>query len=453
MRKIAVILLIMALLFSFAAGCAGKKAEAGAAPSEDAGESPSAVLPDDGGEGSELTSLWDARVTCKTKDFPSKAFNNDSEACAGISPDGKSLLMINGAAPSLWNIESGKRTYLTPANDDVEEMMRELTIISSSRGGTEDQLEKAREKYSSMRGKELAEAFFSAAYGRPAGPRVFFPPICSDGNYMLVYDTALGQFILDCDTGKLYAADPEYGWPVGVYGSEMLIQPPQPEAVAHLMNMKTGKISELDFSSAGGFKDGAAMKAVSFMPGGGVCAVLRDKNMDIKNGEECVIAVRENGKKDEIYSLGRMQFNLDPDVILCAGKDFIVAYSRAYLVSAPVYLIDRRSGDVSVLSVSDGEIKAARLDDCVNEGGALQLPEGAGDSFLFFFDCLSDGETLICMDKGGRLILFRPALLESRYLLKNPDANAFPSTGFQSGNHYDLYWLSPKTYVEFNVKG
>ena len=399
-------------------------------------------------------SVWDKKISGEKLDIPEKAFSGGAERCSAIAPDGVTLLMSGGAAPYLYNLETKKRTSLVPADEATEEYLREMLLMRSAAAvkATEEQTAAMRERLAKMNGAELT-AELCMNTGRMAPLRPVTAGFYTRENYLLFVDNGYtAMLLIDCETGRFYRAFERSMTPCGLQNGKLLYFL-NPSPVLQLLDLKSGETEEIEISEPSLFPDGARLRAAAFLPDGSLCAVLADVKRDMENGENGALVVRSSDGKTESWLLGKVRYSWEPDTILAAGTDCIIAYSRqAARISAP-YLVRRTAGEVlRLISAEDGLVQLLS----VEEYAARYPDKGGAEIGMIPLDSLADNETLLLQNSAavGTLLLFRPSDGQSRPLI--PGLDGFPLVIHFSGNHYDRFmdagYISEKVYYQLSFR-
>ena len=388
-------------------------------------------------------SIWNRKVTMRKMPVPASAFAQGGELFGGMTGDGRKLLIINGVAPHLWDIATGVRTWLYPADAAAEETMRlrcapELTL----RKATPEQIEQAYERYggrdgfAALSGRKLLEVYLTAlGNGLLIGPRTDQTLISMDDRYMLLFDQSGCYWLTDTQTGAMYFCD---GMPGGVLNGEVLLYELASSEV-RIWNPETGRTRTISFANACQLRSGsdAFLYAAAFLADGSVCAVLRDSAISMDNGQECVAAIRTPSGTTEKYPLGTLRLSTEPSVAYSVDEKAVVLFSRTLATGTHPYLIDRRTGAVSVIASTAGALKLVPLERCAFPRGRISLPEDFSQAgSVMPFDRIDD--TLLVYNlMDSRFMLLRPDTGESRYLFSDPEL-IFPlAYGAFATNHHD----------------
>jgi hypothetical protein len=399
-------------------------------------------------------SLWDKKISGEQVSIPEKAFSGGAERCSAIAPDGETLLMSGTVAPYLYNMQTKKTTRLVPADAATEEYLREmiLTRYGVSIKATTEQMAAMQERLARMSGAELT-AELCMNTGRIAPLRQYTGSFYTRENYLFFVDAGYTALMLiDCSSGRYYSVFERSITPLGVRDGKLLYFL-NPSPVLKLLDLESGNVEEIEMKDPSLFPDGARLRAASFLPDGSLCAVLADMKLDPEGGENCALVIRSSDGKTESWPLGRMRYAWEPDTILAAGTDCILAFSRqAARVSAP-YLIRRTAGEVlRPISGEDGLVQLLSAEEY-----AARYPE-KGDAAvgLIPLDSLSDDETLLLQNSAavGILLLFHPSDGQSQRLI--PELDGFPMVIYFSGNHYDRFmdggYPTEKAYYQLTFR-
>ena len=120
---------------------------------------------------------------------------------------------------------------------------------------------------------------------------------------------------------------------------------------------------------------------------------------------------------------------------LCGSR--IIAFGRSTVSFIHPYLIDRETGEVSILSYKGIGVSADALEDMQDEEtGAVIQPEEK--SFMVLMPC-ADRETFLIYAMDGTVSLFDPYTLETGFLLGDADTSSIPMPMYYSGNGYDRF--------------
>ena len=381
--------------------------------------------------------LWGRTLTVDKVPVPREAFSaGGASACRGMAPDGVTFLMTDGVIPYLYNTETGAKMTLLPADERTCELAKNMLRRSAAQQG-EAELEKQEEEIAALQGEQLTEALCKLSGEEPVGPMAYLSGLQADGNYMDILFTGGGlPALIDCGTGAYYAL--EMMQITAVRDGKALLAPAPPSAVAKVMDLETGQITEEGFTAAGGLEGGASMKACTFLPDGSICAVLRAVNMSYEHGQPCVIAVRTPQGKEEIYPIGNIMYGKEPDLICGTEDGCIIAQSRQLAMDRLPYLADRTTGEVSLLKSEDLQVVRTPLSQLQEADG--QVPDVNGDGSMIPLEAMSDGATVLLWGTSQGELLYRPSSSETQGLV--PDAeNGFPAPQTFCGNHYDRFWM------------
>lgn len=383
-----------------------------------------------GKDGGSDKTLWDKSVTAEYVKLPDAAFHDENSYCYGVAPDGVTFLMGDADNAYLYNIDTGKELKLSPAGDATSEI-----LLAAGEQLTSREPENVREKFLNADDSERLGMILNE-FGKYIGARFgnyVLPGACLDGNYIMATNTSCNFImVIDCDNGSYYAVESmAYAVRNGRILSFM-----RGNSEYFEIDMKSGETERTSMKNAGkslGMKDGAVISTLNYLPDGSVAAVMRDINVDFENGQECALAVHTESGDNEIYPLGRLKFGWEPDCIISADSRYVIAYSRVYISSRVVYLIDRENGSVSVLYVKNGRLRTSDLKDCLTDGAPV-APDN--DDMLLVMDACSDGKTILAyLGIDCKAVLIRPDTLEKQTLAKDVP---MPTLWHYSG--YDKVW-------------
>ena len=118
----------------------------------------------------------------------------------------------------------------------------------------------------------------------------------------------------------------------------------------------------------------------------------------------------------------------------------MIVYSRPTARKNHPYLINRKTGTVSVLSIGENEIIAQPLDGLLQGDGFPDL-SGSGASMLVV-DGMSDGETVLIhtLNAISSLVMYHVPTGEIQTLTADGYTGIAAPQMF-SGNHYDSFWM------------
>ena len=411
---------------------------------------------------------WDKQVSYEIIPLPEEAFDNGAEKCRGMASDGKTFLMTDGAAPSLYNIETGERVYLTPADSGTEEVLR-MFMSGPGRPGRPGSGDPAgTPDPETLSGRDLVEAYLFKQNMALIGPNCSPTVLPSDEKAMLLYDSNGLFWLVDYDTGEFHVSKDEFtgeGYYASIRNRKILIRPLYPLAAASVIDLDAGTRSVEDFTEAGGFESGAAaMSGAVYLPDGSICAVLVDREINMVTNDDgkslmgpqnCAVVIRDAAGNDQVYDLPEVLNGREPDTILSVGSNYIILSSRQGGFITPSYLVNRATGEVSVLCTSEKEIiTAIPAEDFSFDNGVPVWPEGCEP--VLFYETMADGCTILAQDRIGNLILFRPETMEAQYPL-GPDAPApLLNIPYYCSNHYDIFFIPEiggwTSYVQLNVQ-
>ncbi len=380
-------------------------------------------------------SLWGKRVAVYTEAVPDRAYVGGNEFCFAMAPDGEQVVISGGEAPYLWGLETGKHTPLwlgdEKTRDTVAETVGKIAIANPQL------LKKDPE---SMSDPELLAAYLKYALGDRGGGRCMrLMPVTgqTDGNDLILADNYGCWWLLDCGTGALYTYGNGY-LACSSFGDRMLFRQMTPGAGIVTVDRSSGKEQTKDFTSVPGYAAGATMTGAAYLPDGSLCAVLRDRELDKDHGENCCLAVYGPDGQTELYPLGRIRLSQEPDVIMSADGNWIVAYSRAAMSIRCPYLIHRETGEVFLIVTREGGPEMIPLKDCLNpETGEVVRPEGG---LMLFLMAGADRETLFVYDmEVCQVSLFHPEKCALQWLSMDPEGVPIPQ--YFSGSGADRMML------------
>lgn len=398
--------------------------------------------------------LWNKSVTMEKLPVPQEAFAaGGAEVCRGMAPDGVTFLMTNNTVPYLYNTETHTKMPLVPDGTAAVEAAREIIARSGGSNQTTEEYAKARDYADSLEGEALTEALCGlyTKNGSVSGPNTAFPPLQTTENYMAAYTFGNFPLLIDCNTGR-YRIFTD-GMPVAVQEGKALLH--IGGIGARIVDLAAGQEKAEDFTAVKGYED-ASVTGVGFLPDGSVCAVLRYGNVDVKKKiSNTVVVVRDTDGKDTCYPLGTTVALREPNFLTAVGADTIIASSPQYSQVQNPYMIDRKTGTVSILGVRDLKVEAVPLQ-AVSSGDTPPDLSKAGASMVVL-DAMSDGETALLwgMETPGELLLYRPSAGETQGLVPD-DVNSFPAPVVYNSNHYDRFWMnswnSTRDYTQLTVK-
>lgn len=359
-------------------------------------------------------SLWGKELSVNQVDIPFDPDAGEGQICVGMSCDGKRLLMYDtkGAeVPYLWDIEDEERIELYFGDDHQEGLSAAYADFDPAGRKLE--------------GEELFEAVFTSGFChlQPA-----YSGLNTLDHYMLVqaYGYGVYQFVLDTDTGALYS--PESGMVGGIYDGEMLTYQ-TPHGAVSLQKLGSSFVREVDFGDECKGGDFGVVYA-TFLSDGSICAIMRDSQLDLINGQKCFLMVKNAEGEFERYSLGKIRFGYEPNYIVSIGSEWIIA--SGLMVTAAnefPYIINRNTGEVGRLAKDGMDFE-------------IVDSEETGEDFgLVFQFAMADGETALFYDKNeARLGLFHADSMEACWLDEDEDI-VFPVPGAITGNGYDRFVL------------
>ena len=372
--------------------------------------------------------LWGKTVTAELAHVPAEAFDVEDARLCGFSPDGSKALISYNPETYLYDMNTGKRIYLTPGDAMTEEALR-LAARWQLKDLAPEQREQVQAKLDALQGRELVTAALSADwYGEKTGMRAMDLP-GADGRWMRVSVHGYGIMMLDCENGKLYGrADSQYE---DARGDLLLAVGLYPEGKLTQVNVKTGEETALP-----DFREGYFQSTAAFLPDGGVVAILMEKELDLERGMSCLLATRSAKGEEQVFDLGRIDFGFAPDDILCLGEDLLLRHERMNF--RPAYLVNRADGSIYTLAQRGENIEKFRPE--TDERGVSVLP--AGTEQVFVVDALPDGETVLLQGSDGALYLFRPESGETRLLVRDMEGQWLPNLGTScfTFNGYDRLW-------------
>lgn len=392
--------------------------------------------------------LWGKTVTAELAHVPAEAFDVEDARLCGFSPDGSKALISYNPETYLYDMNTGKRIYLTPGDAMTEEALREGAGMALM-GIPEEQREQKQEEINGLQGRELVTAALSVGwYGEKTSLRALDLP-GADGRWMRTMVQGSGLFLmLDCESGKVY------GRIEGQYedarGDLLLAKGPFPQGELTLVNVKTG-----EETSVPAFREGYGQRAAAFLPDGGVVAILRET--DVGQGQPCLLVTRSAKGEEQTIELGQIRVGL-PDDILCLGEDTLLLRTET-VPRQPACLIQRSTGEVWWLTLNGRKIEKHSLSD---PDFADPLHPPAGQESVDVIAALPDGKTVVLQTFDGTLYLFQPETMETRVLLQGVDGQGIPPLLLNSFtfNGYDRIWSfgAPRgedwrdVYIQFHVK-
>ena len=368
--------------------------------------------------------LWTSSASIEKLTIPVAAYSGGAQVCRGMAPDGITFLMTDNVVPYLWNQETGQSMDLKPADTVTEELLHHYLTVPANVAS--DKASELQASFDALSGRELLEAYLSQRSGFPMGPRAVYGILDIEGNYLAASDAASGMiWLINCDTGELSASDKQHL--TAVKNGQAIYTSAPPEANVFIKDLMTGSVlRQVNCSLTGGFASGASVKTADMLSDGSLCVVLRDAKIDPKQGEDCVLAVNPSESDEEVYPLGKIRFGQEPDVLLTCGDQYLICFSRNYIMYNAPYLIDRITGKVSLLIFPiDGQVTAVPLENCLDENGCPVSP--TDEIFPFFLDKMADGKTLLVYQPvSGCLYLYRPETEETHALTSDQDGMGAP---------------------------
>ena len=394
----------------------------------------STTMPEESTAPEAKESLWEKKISGEAVKIPEKAFAGGAERCTAMAADGQTLLMSGGAAPYLYHLETEQSLPLVPANESDEAYLRELLALRNGIAikATEEQMEQIRTRLAGMSGKALTQELCTYQ-GRIQALRLYANGYYTRENYLILIDTNFtAMLVLNCDSGQ-YSCNLESGMiPCGIRDGKLLYFI-NPLSSLKLLDLKSGEIQEMDVRLPSVYPNGNRLRAAGFMSDGSFAVVLSDLKLDAEAGQNCTLVIcGPDGSVRESYPLGRIRYQWEPDVILSAGSEFVIVYSRQAVRQNAPYFIDRTAKEVLRLTAGeDGLVHPAPI---AAEGEAEK--EAAG---MIPLDSFADDDTLLLQNlrDAGNFVLFRPADRQSKRLL--PGLDGFPLVITFSSNHYDRF--------------
>ena len=408
------------------------------------------------GSAKPVSSLWGRTVTPELLELPAEAYASEESRLVGLSEDGtRALITTPGGPHYVWVAETGEQIPLHFAPETEAAVLEKAVNLPNA---AEAAIAALREKISALSQTELVDYWLGMSSGRG----LLGPCMLVRGDFVGTYDISHGDvLVVNMRDGAVcgwvrYGTEP-------ILGERILYRRPPGEL--YWLDLSSGAISpetSIDFHAPElPFTDYDVM-AISFLDGGGVCALLRDSNTDPVNGEECAFVVLRADGAREAYPLGRVPFNREPNVILSIpGADSFVLFSSEYARLTIPYLVS--GGEVSLLTLGGSGFVRVPLQSVLGESDSIIAPDNKS---WIPIAAMADGETLLMLDQSGEttgLALLRPDTLEYQTVvtLEQADAlglNWFNDLGLLSGNGIDTFhsersWFNnPRAYLHFRVE-
>jgi hypothetical protein len=434
------LLLCLALCAALLAGCGGSSGGSGGGSAGEAG----------GLFAENAPTLWNKGVSIEAVHLPESAFEEDGARLCGLSADGSKALISCCSESYLYDLASGEKTWLIPGDEQTEEALR-LNAVGLFRDLPQEEAAKRMEAVQSMKGRELAKLGLSS---RGAGRSTLWARDLpgSDGAWMLAVNNGNGfSLMLDTESGKFYSRlEGEY---VDARGDQLLALGPRPLGELTLVDRNTGKETPVPT-----LREDFGVISAAFLPDGGVAALLRDLDMDMDHGQECLVALRDARGKEESYALGKIRYGMEPGFLFCLNEDTLVL--RSAQAGVPCDCVLRRSsGELGRLALKKGEVVTVppAFDD---SGRPEALPDGMERAYLAA--PLRDGQTLLVQGQDSLGYLYRPASGETQMVMLGVGRDLLPLIVLSNFtyNGYDRLWMSTAPrgedwhdlYFQFTVK-
>ncbi len=383
--------------------------------------------------------LWNKEVSYELVELPESAFL-EAARCTGLAPDGVTFLFGSAEGAYLWNIDTDEITFIYSANEETDDQLRLIYNENHPDGGGEvlSGSELLRSALTRYRDDSLC-AFYT-----------MIPQPYTNGPYLAVTDLYFGyHWIIDTSSGALYTGVSNVG---GVYDSTLLYYSMGNGDIT-LRDIETGDERDVNLAVHTSFgAEDAIVQSASFLPDGSIGVVFRSSSIDssasMSSQQELVISTPDGSTEN--YQLGRAVFGSSQMCIVCADADYILLYSRYYATKVPPLLVNRITGEVSMLSNEEGVITASSFDEVTHIFGAGEDTDWY--NVLVPVCPMSDGESILFINGDGNLVLYRPDKTQTQKLF-----DEFPlSFSAVSGNNYDRF-VSPgaygyEVYLQFIVK-
>lgn len=354
------------------------------------------------------SSLWGKAITAEIVALPSEAFDQTliDPFIAGISADGQKFLIVGyDGAPYLWNQGDGTKQYIVPGSEYVDG-----ELVLSKEGALhkhEEYRAELEKKYTDASGDSRLALLMDQNLRLAPG----FIVQGSSGDYMgLSHDRILLWGLLDCRDGKWYCSDrgtPTLpvidGKSVTQYGTE-----------AKLWDVESGETTDIDFGMPGW-----AVLCARFLQDGSICGVLQDRGKtDKRNGQDTTMVVLPPDGIREEYPLAKWKMGSGFSTLITSGDSSkIIAFSITTIQRDRPFLIDRISGEVSVLTRQLEEMKAIPLSDCLDENGKVARNDEDATCVWYPMAEMNDG-TILAMDLSlDELLLIDPSSLQIHILI------------------------------------
>ena len=358
--------------------------------------------------------LWDPSITAELTAMPPEAFDEPTARLAGFSPDGRKALISYCSESYLYDLETGERTALRIGDDMTVEALRAEAQYQLY-GLSEEKAAEKKAEFDAMDGPELLRAVANIGSSGSSTIRAESGPGFSE-KWMSVRPQGTSIFFaLDTDSGKLYS------WPQGQYlaarEGKLLLAPKGRFSEELLLRDEiSGECTALP-----PYESGYQIAAASFLPEGGVAALLRSAELDLDRGQHCQLVLRPAEGQEQSIDLGRIQWALCPDVLLCPdGENFLLSCSQR--VPLGCCLVLRSSGQLSCLGVLGAEITEVPV--TFGEDG---VPAASADAAgCWALATLENGKTVLFQGTDMALYLYRPETGESRVLLEDLNGETLP---------------------------
>ena len=431
--------------FSFCPNCGASLAEASEA--EGSAEPSLAAEP--------VSGLWGRTVTPELLELPEEAYASADSMLVGLSEDGSRALITTPGGPHyVWVAETGEQIPLHFAPETKALLRgRAANLLNLDQAASDALLE----KLDALSETDLVDFWLSMRHPDGYGYLSFCALV--QGDYIGAQDRTMGGVLVaDLRDGTLC------GWlsdgTESIRDGRALLR--TPPAQLEWMDLSTGAIepASFDFHSPElPFEDYAVM-AIQCLDDGGVCAVLRDIQLDLANGEECAFILQHADGTMQTYGLGRIPFGKEPDLIFAVpGANCFVLSSRTHAIQMVPYLIDSESGEVSLLTLGSAGFVRMPV-----QAAADTAPE---NEVWVPVTAMADGETVLVLDGRGEitgLALLRPDTLEYQTIVTPEQNDALGLKwliGMETlvGNGRDCFhsgqaWFGddPRAYLHFKVE-
>ena len=377
-------------------------------------------------------SYWGQRLTADQTEVPMEARGDSESALWGITTQGNFFIQNHAKVESyIWNEEKHRRIELTPANIEAEDLMQHY--LEAYAATHKDAVS------SDWHGQELLEKYLSADGAMRMMPRSI--GMTFGGDYIAAQDRVGKIWLIDAETGKMYGSRER--WYRSAYENTLLATGASTSSQVFLLDKEMNSLTFKSYARTEGFEGSeCSITAASFLPDGSICVVLRDMQMDMEKGEICKLLIDRPDGTQELYDLGRISFQREPDQIYSVDSQRIVLMSSTMGRNGKLYYVDCETGEVSFMSHVNDQITLEPYTKYLNSQGMVEFPQDDSRNYLMVLEAMGDGQTILLQDEDGRFLLFKPDTKECQFLLNGGGFLYSSIALYFMGNGYDRVWYA-----------